>query len=160
MKIKIYFLAILGIDYGAKKIGLAISDEQNKMALPLKVLFGQTKEEIKKQLQEIGQTHQVEKIVVGVPVSFQNGKANTFWRQKVLQNAQMKEVLEFIQWLKDNFDLPIEIEDERLSTKLANGLRQDLVKKGPDDAVAAMLILQVYLDRNLKSQKSNLKTTS
>ncbi len=140
-------MSILGIDYGSKKIGLAISDEQNKMALPLLVLFDRSREEIKKQLEEIGQNRQVEKIVVGVPLSFQNSKANTFWRQKDLQNAQMKEVLGFIQWLKDNVDLPIEVEDERLSTKLANGLRKDLVKKGPDDAVAAMLILQAYLDR-------------
>jgi RNase H-fold protein (predicted Holliday junction resolvase) len=33
---------------------------------------------------------------------------------------------------------------------MANGLRKDLVKKGPDDAVAAMLILQTYLDKNNK----------
>ena len=140
-------MAILGIDYGAKKIGLAKSDEENRLALPLDILFDKTKEEILEKLKQIFSEHNIEKIVVGVPVSMQNGGNKTFWRQKDLQNEQMKEVLGFINWLKDNIDLPVEIEDERLSTKMANGLCKDLVKKGPDDAVAAMLILQTYLDK-------------
>ena len=140
-------MAILGIDYGAKKIGLAKSDEENRLALPLDILFDKTKEEILEKLKQIFSEHNIEKIVVGVPVSMQNGGNKTFWRQKDLQNEQMKEVLGFINWLKDNIDLPVEIEDERLSTKMANGLRKDLVKKGQDDAVAAMLILQTYLDK-------------
>jgi len=140
-------MAILGIDYGAKKIGLAKSDEDNKLALPLDILFVNSQEEILEGLREIISGHNIEKIVVGVPVSLQNGVKRTFWRQKDLQNKQMKEVLGFINWLKNNIELPVEIEDERLSTKMANGLRKDLVKKGPDDAVAAMLILQGYLDK-------------
>ena len=41
------------------------------------------------------------------------------------------------------------MEDERLSTKMANRLEKDLVKKnGGDDPIAAMLVLQSYLDRN------------
>ncbi|MDX9893149.1 MAG: Holliday junction resolvase RuvX [Patescibacteria group bacterium] len=140
-------MAILGIDYGAKKIGLAKSDQLKSFALPLKVLANTGREKVLLELKKICQENEIEAIVVGVPVSFQNGDKKTFWRQKDLQNQQMKEVLAFITWLKDNIDLPVEVEDERLSTKLANGLRRDLVKKGPDDAVAAMLILQTYLDQ-------------
>ncbi len=140
-------MAILGIDYGSKKIGLARSDDQNKMALPLEILLNTSKSEVLVRLEQIFREHQIKTIVVGVPVSFQNGGKKTFWRQVDLQNQQMKEVLGFIHWLKDHIKLPVEIEDERLSTKLANSLRRGLVKKGPDDAVAAMLILQTYLDK-------------
>jgi len=144
-------MTILGIDYGAKKVGLAISDEKKQMALPLKILLNTDNNQIFDQIKEICEKNSVEKIVVGVPVSMGNGKTKTFWRQVDLQNQQMKEVLNFVNWLKKYLDLSVELEDERLSTKLATGLRRDLVKKGPDDAVAAMLILQSYLDR-LNSQ--------
>ena len=140
-------MAILAIDYGAKKIGLAKSDEKQKLALPLEVLSNSSREGVLVRLREVCQEHSIDRIVVGVPVSMQSGRKRTFWRQIDLQNKQMKEVLGFVSWLKDNIKLPVEIEDERLSTKMANGLRRDLVKKGPDDAVAAMLILQTYLDR-------------
>jgi len=146
-------MAILGIDYGAKKIGLAKSDDKQKIALPLEILPNTGKADVLFRLKEVCQQYEISKIVIGVPISLANGKTKTFWRQKDLQNKQMKEVLSFVNWVKENIDLPVEIEDERLSTKMANGLRRDLVKKGPDDAVAAMLILQTYLDKlNVKVQ--------
>ncbi|MAF14334.1 MAG: Holliday junction resolvase RuvX [Parcubacteria group bacterium] len=140
-------MAVLGIDYGAKKIGLAKSDEEQKFALPLEILYNSGKTEVLDHLKNICQQYNIKTIVIGVPVSLHQGEKKTFWRQKDLQNKQMKEVLGFVNWLKDNINLPIEIEDERLTTKMANGLRKDLVKKGHDDAVAAMLILQSYLDK-------------
>ncbi|OGY45563.1 MAG: hypothetical protein A2731_01480 [Candidatus Buchananbacteria bacterium RIFCSPHIGHO2_01_FULL_39_8] len=140
-------MSILGIDYGSKKIGIAKSDDKNSLALPLEILSNTSKADVLAKLKLICQQEQVERIIVGVPISLQPDKRETFWRQKDLQNDQMREVLNFVGWLKNNLDLPIEVEDERLSTKMANGLRKDLVKKGPDDAVAAMLILQTYLDK-------------
>jgi len=144
-------MAILGIDYGAKKIGLAVSDEQQKLALPLEVLINLSQAEILNKIKEISQKYNIDQIVVGVPVSFSAGKKETLLREVDLQNQQMKEVLAFVSWLKEKGDWPVEVEDERLSTKMANGLRRDLIKKGPDDAVAAMLILQSYLDKKIKN---------
>ncbi len=140
-------MAILGIDYGVKKIGLAKSDHYNKIALPLEILINKSREELLFYLKNICTEYGVKKVVVGVPVSMQHSEKKTFGRQKNLNNKQMQEVLRFVNWLKENIDLPVEIEDERLSTKMAQGLRKGIVKKGPDDAVAAMLILQSYLDR-------------
>ncbi|MFA6410531.1 MAG: Holliday junction resolvase RuvX [Candidatus Buchananbacteria bacterium] len=140
-------MTVLGIDYGAKKIGLAKSDSQNKMAFPLEILINTGRPEILKRIKEVCQENEIEKIIVGVPTSFSPKKKEGILRPVDLENQQMKTVLGFISWLKTNVDLPVDVEDERLSTKLANGLRKDLVKKGPDDAVAAMLILQTYLDK-------------
>ncbi len=103
-------MAILGIDYGSKKIGLARSDDQNKMALPLEILLNTSKSEVLVRLEQIFREHQIKTIVVGVPVSFQNGGKKTFWRQVDLQNQQMKEVLWLVmikrawgKWLKIRF---------------------------------------------------------
>ena len=144
-------MAILAIDYGAKKIGLARSDHERRMALPLGVLINKNQKEILDHIKLICQRDEIEKIIVGVPLSLKTTNKELILREQDLQNKQMQEVLAFIDWLKENIKISIEMEDERLSTKLANGLRRDLIKGGPDDAVAAMLILQTYLDKNQKS---------
>lgn len=148
-------MTILAIDYGAKKIGLAKSDTEQSMALPLDIIPHTSKQEVLEKINNICQENSIEKIVVGVPVSLSNGKKD-FIREIGLENKQMKEVLGFIDWLKQNIHLPIEMEDERLSTKLASNMMKGEMKGEDDDAVAAMLILQSYLDRS-KAQSSNAK---
>jgi len=64
-------------------------------------------------------------------------------RQKDLQNQHLRDVLGFVRWLQTALELPVEVEDERLTTRQANRLGV----RGQDDAVAAMLILQAYLDK-------------
>jgi len=139
-------MSILGIDYGAKKIGLAKSDQNQKIAMPLRTVFNHNQPALLIELQSVCQAENIEKIVVGVPVSLSASQGNLL-RDKDLQNQQVKEVLSFIIWLRGNINLPVEMEDERLSTKMANRLQRDLVKKNGDDPVAAMLILQSYLDK-------------
>ncbi|MBI5221751.1 MAG: Holliday junction resolvase RuvX [Candidatus Magasanikbacteria bacterium] len=139
-------MPILGIDYGAKKIGLAISGSNDKVALPLKTLLSNNQSEVFEQLRLICQDNAVKKIIIGVPLSLSNGQ-KAFLRRQDLQNKQMQEVLNFVKVLRKNLSLPIELEDERLSTKLALRASKEFVKENGDDAIAAMLILQNYLDR-------------
>lgn len=139
-------MSILAIDYGAKKIGLAKSNEGQTLALPLDIIANESKKQLLIKLQAVCQEHEIIKIVVGVPVSLSNGQVD-FIREVDLQNKQMQDVLAFIDWLKSNIALPVEMEDERLSTKMANTLNKGLMKNGSDDDVAAMLILQNYLDK-------------
>ncbi|MBN1778969.1 MAG: Holliday junction resolvase RuvX [Candidatus Buchananbacteria bacterium] len=135
----------LGIDYGAKKIGLAKSSGQ--LALPFDTLINQNDSQVLADLKKIIETQEIEKIVVGVPLSLSGNQGEPEIRSVDFANQQMQSVLNFIELLKNNFDLPIILEDERLSTKMAQRLQRDLTKKNGDDAVAAMLILQNYLDR-------------
>ena len=141
-------MTLLALDYGAKKVGVAKSDEQNRMALPLTTVRYEKREQLLEVLKSISAEQGVDRIIVGVPVSLSAGDGEPMMRNVDFENKQMQEVLSFVEWLKSNIDLPVDVEDERLSTKLANNLRRDLVGAGPDDAVAAMLILQTYLDRN------------
>ena len=138
---------MLALDYGAKKVGVAKSDEQNRMALPLTTVRYEKREQLLETLKSISVEQGAERIIVGVPVSLSTGNNESIMRRVDLENKQMQEVLAFVEWLKNNIGLPVEVEDERLSTKMANNLLKGLVGTGPDDAVAAMLILQTYLDR-------------
>lgn len=131
---------ILGIDYGKKRIGLAIAEEQTKVAMPYKIIENKGFSDFLSQLKEIIKNEQIEKIVIGVPQSLQGGSSD-----------QTAEVLDFIEKLKSNIDIPIFVLDEKFTTKIAGKLLKDAGRK-EKDAVAAMVILQDHLD---KSQAPN-----
>ena len=124
-------MRLLGIDYGESKIGLAIGDDITKMALPFKIL---KESDMAKQVELIAQTIKVESIdliVIGLPMSLQ---------QNITEQTEHTQI--FIKALKDR-GIEVELEDERLSSKAAQSLG---IKE--DDAVAAMQILQTYIDRH------------
>ena len=123
----------LGIDYGQKKIGLALADSTTKIATPYKiiandsVLFGK--------LRDICKQEGIGRIIIGVPLGL-----------KGIKSKQYEEVLNFISQLEKEIQIAIEQQDENLSSRYAQSLLQETKAKGQDDAVAAMIILQSYLD--------------
>ena len=124
---------LLGIDYGDKKIGLAIADLETKIASPFKIL-NNDKDTLTK-IAEICQKENIEKIVVGLPLTL---KSST--------SSQTQAVLNFIGKLKGTTYLPIIEQDERLSSSYAKNLLKEMKVKHMDDDVAAMIILQSYID--------------
>lgn len=133
-------MRFLGVDYGSKRIGLAISDEEGLLAFPyLTCETEQLKKGRYRQLKEICKKEKVEKIVIGLPISF-SGK----------EEQQARDVRGFAQDLKEEIDLPVEFENEVLTTELAKrhfkgrGYKNVKVKL---DASAAAIILQSYLDK-------------
>ncbi|MBD3360155.1 MAG: Holliday junction resolvase RuvX [Candidatus Buchananbacteria bacterium] len=125
----------LGIDYGDKKIGLAIADSETKIASPYKILTNS--KDILSKISEICQEEDIDKIIIGLPLTL---KSST--------SKQTKIVLNFIDKLKKIIDLPIIEQDERLSSGYAKELIKQMKIKHLDDDVAAMIILQSYLDEN------------
>ena len=127
----------LAIDYGLKRTGLAICDEGESIACPLKVL---TEGKILiETIVKIAGEEQAEAFVVGLPFNMDDS-----------EGPQAKLVREFAQALGKQIDLPIHFQDERLSSfdaegKLA-GLYTRKKKKGRLDAVAAASILQSFLE--------------
>lgn len=141
-------MRFLGIDYGKKRIGIAISDEGGKLAFPKETLANDLN--LFKNLTKIIEEENVTEIVIGESVDF-DGKANEI----------MKEVSGFIDSLKKNTTLPIFLEKEFLTSvearKHKNFHEQSrIVKKNNEkvDASAAALILQRYLDK--KNNFTNL----
>jgi len=127
----------LGIDYGDKHLGLAIADEETRIASPYKILPNNDDNLVIGQISRIVIDEEIKAIIIGLPKGMQ-GQAS----------AQLAKVNSFIELLKNNFSQEIIAEDERLTTAMAGGLMKEDKKSGErDDAVAAMLILQSYLDK-------------
>ena len=124
-------MKFLGVDYGDKRVGIAVSDESGIFAFPRAVLqnTGKIFDEIKKICAE----EVIEKIIVGVPISFSGG-----------QSAQAGKVFAFVKSLKSYIAIPIENENEIFSTKAALDMG---ASKEKIDQSAAAIILQSYLDR-------------
>ena len=119
----------IGIDYGEKRIGIALGDSESKIAVPFAVA-NDVQELIK-----IIHNEEIEEIVIGLPFTMKS------------ESGEMTVVVEkFVQDLKRQVSLPVIEIDERLSSKSADTLLggRDKTKR---DAVAAMVILQTYLDR-------------
>ena len=125
---------ILGIDYGSKRIGLALGDEEHRMALPFDVV--ENKEGVIGELRRLVDSEDIYRMVVGIPLGLK-GK----------MTKKTFEVQKFVDLLERNFNMPIIIEDERFSSKMADSLFKEYKQKYDRDAVAAMVILQGYLDK-------------
>ncbi|MFQ5866444.1 MAG: Holliday junction resolvase RuvX [bacterium] len=147
-------MKILGIDYGEKRIGVALSDPSNMVARSLKVLKRNGTRSWLGDIKAIVGQNKIEKIVIGLPRNM-NGSLG----------GKGKEVLAFVKVLEKVIRVPIVTWDERLTTVSAEKvLRQARLsrKKRKDslDKVSACIILQNYLDsigwgQKEKSRESN-----
>ena len=126
----------LGIDWGSKRIGLAIAETDSNTAVPYGVVGGLD------DVLEVAEEEDVDEVVLGRPVKISGDEDN-------LTPAYN----EFFEELKDKLDIPIRIVDERLSSKAADQLPGKKNEKADRDAIAAMLILQGYLDAASHSGK-------
>ena len=131
----------MGLDIGARTIGIAISDELEITAQGLKTLKRKSVDEDFKEIATITHQFEVKKIIVGLPKNMDG----TLGRQA-------EKVLKWVEALKEKIGIPVATWDERLSTVGASRvlLEADLSRrkrKKVIDKVAAVLILQGYLDQ-------------
>jgi putative Holliday junction resolvase len=124
---------LLGVDYGDKKVGLAMADLETKIATPYKILTND--KNLFEVIKDICQNENISKIVIGVPTGLQG-----------IKSKQYEKVINFISKLKSEIKLPLEQQDENLTSLYAKNLLQETKGRKEDDAVAAMIILQSYLD--------------
>ena len=130
----------IGIDLGSKRVGLALSDKMNMIASPYRTLIVKNEQDLLDQLRLIIVDLKVKTIVLGLPLNM-NGE----------DSAQTKKVREFKSVLSI-FNLPVKLEDERLSSVSAKRslVMQDIKtghNKSEIDKRAAAIILQQFLDR-------------
>jgi putative holliday junction resolvase len=122
----------LGIDYGSKRVGLALSDEAGLMAFPHKVI--ENNADLLKNLEAIIAEHQVDEIVIGQSLNKEGGS-----------NKIQASVEELITDLTLNVGLPVHLEPEQYTTQEAIRFqgRTDMT-----DAAAASIILNSFLTRD------------
>jgi putative Holliday junction resolvase len=133
----------LGVDFGEKRIGLAVSDPSNTLATPLETLVRRTgKRPPLKRISEIADELDIGQVVVGLPVGLDG-----------VENDWCAEVRAVGVSLGERLNVPVAFVDERLTSVRAQravraiGLKKaEREKKGRIDAAAAQLILQAWLD--------------
>lgn len=123
-------MKILGIDYGTKRIGLAISDETKTLARELTIV---PPNKIFDEIINLHKQDPLESIVLGYPISV---------RGDITEKT--KEVLAFQKKLETKIGLPVYLSDERFSSAMVQSLPGG---KQAVDSLAAQIILQNYLDK-------------
>jgi putative holliday junction resolvase len=130
---------ILAIDYGSRRMGLAVSDPLGITAQGLETLERKNKRADFGRLERTIREYQVREIVLGNPL-----------RMSGQEGTQSQKVAEFAEALRERFQLPVHLWDERLTSAEANRLLREAevsVKKRAQavDRMAAVLILQSFL---------------
>ncbi|MFA5662957.1 Holliday junction resolvase RuvX [Castellaniella sp.] len=124
---------LLGFDFGLKKIGVALGNTLTAHARPLCILRPLTRQQRFDQIAHLLQAWQPDRVIVGLPLTLAgeeqpaSGHSRRFARQ-----------------LEGRFRVPVELVDERGSSLEAQGI---LGTHADDDAMAAAVILQRWLDR-------------
>jgi len=132
---------ILGIDFGTRRIGLALSDPTGTLASPLPFLENTTPQNVTASLKELIQAHAVQTVVVGMPRNMDG-----------TYGPAAAKVREFIAQIQPHLSAQIIEQDERMTTVQASrdlsqmGLTQKELRQKVDSSSAG-LILQQFLDR-------------
>lgn len=131
----------MAVDYGTKRIGLALTDALQSMAHPFKVIARKKNSDLIKELQEISEEHDVEKIIVGLPLHADGG-----------ESTGSAAARKFAAILAETTGLCVRMWDERYSSVSAEEFlveEADVSRKRRKkliDKLAASFILQSYLE--------------
>ncbi|TDF97694.1 Holliday junction resolvase RuvX [Paenibacillus piri] len=131
---------LMGLDYGDKTIGIALSDELGWTAQGLEVIRRTTAERDLGRLRDIIAQYKVEELVVGLPKNMNN-----------TIGPRGEKCMEFARYLQETLEMPVHMWDERLTTVSAQRtlIEADVSRKKRKqviDKMAAALILQNYMD--------------
>lgn len=140
-------MKILGIDFGLKKIGLALADSEIKIAMPSDIIYYFSKKELIEKIRKIIIEKEVKKIIIGLPLSFD------------FQETEMSQkVRSFGVMLEKEFLLPIDFQNEMFSSKQVENMEFEAKRKIKSrkpkqfqdvDNQSAALILESYLAEKL-----------
>ena len=133
----------LGLDLGSKTLGIAISDMTNVIASVYTTIYfkDENYHSLLLPLEEIIEKENIDTLVLGFPKNMNN----TLGERALI-------TLDFKKLLEDEFKLPVMMEDERLTSVISNNVLIDAnvsrkKRKQKIDGMAAVIILQGYLDR-------------
>lgn len=138
---------ILALDVGAKRIGVAVSDELGLLATPRTVIFRRSTQAALEEIVRLVRAEEARLVVVGLPISL-DGQLH----------SQAQTVQRFAERLRKLLDVPLVYADEMLSTVRAEerlraaGVRANRIRERID-AMAAAVILEEYLDQQRRAER-------
>ena len=146
-------MRILGLDYGAKTVGTAVSDGLMLTAQTLKTIERKEENKLRRTLREIEgliAEYQVDTVILGLPLHMDGS-----------MSERAEKTLEFKEILEKRTGLPVILRDERLTTVAADEILEESGIKKSDrkkyiDSIAAGIILQDYLNE-INDQKKDQK---
>lgn len=136
-------MRIIGLDFGSKTVGVAVSDELLITAQGIEIVRRKSENKLRQTLariEELIKEYNVEKIILGFPKNMNNS-----------EGERCEKTLEFKEMLERRTGLTVELWDERLTTVAADNLMMEAGirrenRKEYVDQIAASFILQGYLD--------------
>lgn len=125
-------MRVLALDFGTARTGVAVSDETRTLARPVGIVERAATQSGLDELVALVAEHDAELVLVGLPLTLKGEHG---------EQARVTEA--FVEILRDRLDVPVETEDERFTTTLA----QQTGGRAPEDAIAAAHLLQGWLER-------------
>ncbi len=125
-------MRVLALDYGAARTGVAVSDATGTLARPVGIVERAATEAGLDRVVSLVAEHEAELVVVGLPLTLRGERGQ-----------QARETETFVEALRARLEVPVETEDERFTTALA----QQTGGRAPEDALAAAHLLQGWLER-------------
>ena len=143
-------MRILGLDFGSKTVGVAVTDPLGITAQGVEIVRRDRESKLRKTLariNEIIEEYQVEEIVLGCPLNMDE-----------TEGERVRKTLEFKKLLEDRTHLTVHLQDERLTTVAADEILEEAGVRKADrslyiDKVAAVLILEDFLNNRLETEK-------
>jgi putative Holliday junction resolvase len=134
-------MKVLAVDYGRKRVGLAVGDTLTRVAAPLPLIAGGERRDVVAEIARRAGEYEAERIVVGLPLNMDGSRG-----------PACAEVERFAAALRRACHLPVELVDETLSSVEAEALAREMQpdfrkRKAFLDSVAAQVILRAYLER-------------
>lgn len=136
-------MRLMGLDFGSKTVGVAVSDLLGVTAQPIEIVRRDKENQLRKTLQRIEELikeYEISLIVLGLPKNMNDS-----------EGERVEKTLEFMEMLKRRTGLEVELMDERLTTVQAetimslSGVKKKNYKEHVDE-LAAAIILQTYMD--------------
>ena len=125
-------MRVMALDYGAARTGVAVSDATGTLARPVGVVERAATQAGLDRVVSLVAEHEAELVVVGMPLTLRGE-----------HGEQARETEAFVDALRARLEVPVETEDERFTTTLA----QQMGGRAPEDALAAAHLLQGWLER-------------
>lgn len=131
-------MRMLGLDIGTARIGVAIGDTETRLASPWGTIVARPEDRAFFALQNLIKEEGIERLIIGLP---------QLLRDRTQATGQQKQIQEWAKRFQDASPIEVIFEDETLSTALAARWQHEQEQKGKRDDLAALAILQSYLDR-------------